>query len=356
MVLNIFSIIVGLLHSLLLFVFPKGITIDTDGATVELLKIVILFGTYTMFYNLLSQYVNYKININNNSISNITIISNILYYVTSIISSIFIAKVLSIELGMLIMLVISVIITNAAILVFRYKKITEDYALEIFWNDLAFENRKNNTNRNKVIAQEIRLCLVGLILGIISTLPLIVFYKNSEESLFITIIAVAIVIALFPTAVDIIKENLIKKNKKNTTQNKYFLENIIGNSYILYSAISYFFVLTLHFKMNYCYAIVIAFITYLITSYRIRTSWDNSGVISFGATPSYNYGNNDSTSDTAFTTTTFFDNKGNYSGNTTTFNVGGVEFTHVKDEKGNIVGTGSSVDLGGAKLNTYKKQ
>ena len=119
MLLNIFSIIVGLLQGLLMFLFPTNVTIENAGATTELLKLVILFGISTLFYSVLNYYVNYKIKTYLNSKSEVTILSNILYYIASVISAILMMKVASIELAMGIMLVVAAIITNAAVFNFN---------------------------------------------------------------------------------------------------------------------------------------------------------------------------------------------------------------------------------------------
>lgn len=243
MLLNIFSIIVGLLQGLIMFLFPSNVTIETDGATTELLKLVILFGISTLFYSVLNYYVNYKIKTYLNSKSEVTILSNVLYYIASIISAILMMKIALLELAMGIMLVLAVIITNAIILVYRYKKTDEDYAFQKFWNDLFEENRKDNTNRKKILAQEIRLSILGLIFGIISTLPLLIFYKGNEDSLFITIIAVALTLVLLPIIVNLAQLYIIQpkfSKGKYATSNYYFICNVLINSYILFLPIAYF--------------------------------------------------------------------------------------------------------------------
>lgn len=366
MLLNIFSIIVGLLQGLIMFLFPSNVTIETDGATTELLKLVILFGISTLFYSVLNYYVNYKIKTYLNSKSEVTILSNVLYYIASIISAILIMTIASIELAMGIMIIAAAIITNAVVLVYRYKKVDEDFGIENFWSNLYYENAKTNTNRKKIIAQETRLSILGLILGIISTLPLLIFYKGNEDSLFITIIAVALTLFFEPILVELVQEYIIDKkhkNNKNSTKNHHFLNNVLVFSYIFFSALSYFVVLTVYFKTYYAYSMAIAFIGYLITSKRTVPSVEicNNGMDfdpaeSMARAREYERQIDARKSEPAFTSTTFFDSKGNYDGRATTYNIGGIEHTEVKDSNGKITGTGTSFELGGVKFNTYKKQ
>lgn len=369
---NIFSVIFGILQSCLVFLFPTGLESNSEFSF-HFFKLIIVFIAITILFLGIRSLIKLHLRISKNKEFSFSKASEYLYCIASAIGIFILIMIRPIDFIGYIILGADIII-NLILISGRRKS----YDVNSFYRDLYEENRKTNSLRKQLKKQEINWSIAGMILGIISAIPLLLAYlfiysKNidapgdeKEIMLFITIVITFLSLMFMPKLLDEVNYKAYKNNlnKKNATQKYWLLENICTNSYIIFSAISHFIILALVVNMDYFYAIGIALVVYFISKKRADISYEYSSTDDVDVDPGemlarYHEQEMEREArkkDFGIQTTTFQDEFGNKTGSATTYKVGDIEFTDVKDRNGNIVGKGSSYELGGVRFSNYKKQ
>lgn len=366
---NIFSAIFGILQSCLVLLFPTGLESNSEFS-LHFFKLIIVFIAFTILFLGIRSLIKLHLRISKDKDFSFSKASEYLYCIASAIGIFILIMIRPIDFIGYIILGADIII-NLILISGRRKS----YDVNSFYRDLYEENRKTNPLRKQLKKQEINWSITGMILGIISAIPLLLAYlfiysKNidapgdkKEFMLFITIVISLLSLIFMPKLLDEVNYKAHKNNlnKKNSTQKYWLLKNICTNSYIIFSAISHFTILAFVVKIDYFYAIGIALVAYFISKKRAEISYEPSGDDVDPGEILARYREKEMArearkKDFGIQTTTFEDKFGNKTGSATTYKVGDIEFTDVKDRNGNIVGKGSSYEVGGVRFSDYKKQ
>lgn len=319
-------------------------------------KELVVLGTYTFFCSIIMNFVKFLLRLKTNRMTYWnTIYTSIIYSLASIITMYIVLNSRKIENYLIYALIIFNTITNIVIMTLK-RDLFEELSQE-------FMEYKNKFKLTKKI---IRATLLGGLLSIISaglfSVIIMCFnYNKTEEfefNLFITIIVSVVLILIYSTIFNKINNSLYLRNKytkrKNDLKQHWLLPNIVSTTFIGCSSFLYFVVLLNGTKLDVYFSIFISLIVYIIYNFKIE--FEDMPGDPYSSNSNWRENCKDTKKDWGFSTTTFYDNKGNYGGQATTYNVGGIEHTTIRDAQGKISGTGTSFEVGGTRHSTYKKQ
>lgn len=336
----IFNIMCGILGGLLSFNIPvnqmQEINLIENYSKVYTILIVVLI-VYTYVFTYLKQFVRIILSTKKIVSEKMDMISSIAY------SVIFIATLYCMN-GFRELIVIdgSVLIAIIALLaifaVGKTYRFHDCYALDCL---LLHDNKVQRKNQQKMI-------FIGGIFGILASTILVI--ANIIFQKYNVFVAFVISVALF-IAYDLIYQNINYKIYFKLDYKDKVLEDFGTYSFKLFSMIFYFVVFATIFKFPLLFSLLYAYILKFLHRLFLFTTDDGGS-----SSSSYSADNkNNKRKDLGFKTTSFYDNFGNYKGSATTYTVGDITTTDVKDETGKTVGTETSFDFGGVTHSTYKK-
>lgn len=303
-----------------------------------------------------------KLAIKHNTQYTYTEIHNYIFYITSaVIIGIFLIFRTMSFIGYIIL--IENIIVNLIVVSHRNKS----FENTLFYQDLYKENNINNPKRENLIKIEKKLIVSGIIIGIIAILPVYIVWTNLTNSgknldyeilgAITAIVGIISMLKIFPAIVERKQFKMIGKYKE-ITEKYWVLMNILANSYIVSMSISCFILLVFIIKIEIVLSAGISLVMYWIIRHKLEINTEIYGDDDPDRTLAKikERDSQEEKSSFGISTVTRFDEKGNYAGSATTYNVGGVEFTDVKDKNGKVEGSATSFEFGGVKHTTYKKQ
>lgn len=353
--LNNIIIIIGYIIFGSLQVQISNCVIETNPQYFVFKELVVL-GTYTFFCSIIMNFVKFLLSLKTNKMTYLNpIYTSIIYSLASIITMYIVLNSREIEKYLIYALIIFNTITNIVIIILK-RDLFEELSQEFM----------EYKNKIKLIKMIMRATLLGGILSIVSAVlfSVIIMYFNyniTEEfefNLFITIILSFVLILVYSAIFNKINNSLYHRNKytkkTNDLKQHWLLPNITSTTFIACSSILYFVVLLNLTKLDLYFSIFISLIVYIIYNFKIE--FEDKPGDPYSSNSNWRENCKNTKKDWGFSTTKFYDNKGNYSGQATTYNVGGIEHTTVKDAQGKISGTGTSFEVGGTIHSTYKKQ
>lgn len=294
-IINMFAIICGLLHSCLIMLFPfENLEYNYQGF--YFMQLIVAQIVFTVVFTIIKSILQLNLRLK----SNITYVKNTPYYLYSI------ASAIGILIFTLLLLksadyvgysaIIFDVIINIIVCYNRINNMDTDY----FYRDLYDENKNKNKNVKK---QEIKCFLIGMVVGILSILPLVISIiviwirgKELLQNFWIILIAGVLPVFIFPRILEEVIYKCvssIKAQNKNKTKKYWMLENIIQNAYLAFSSIGYFLILVCVIKLNIYFSLALSyFIVYLVGRIKLVYSYepDHGGNISF---PDYSYSSNE---------------------------------------------------------------
>ncbi len=267
-IINIYSIICGLLHASLIMLFPfEQVEYNQQGFYfMQLLLVQIVF---TVVFAIIKSILELNLTLKS---SNGAYIKNTPYYLYSIISAVGIVLYTLLFLKSADFIGYTALITGVIINVIVCRNRINNMDAENFYIDLYDENKKKNKN---VRSQEMKCFLIGILVGILSSLPLVIsiivtWTKGLEilQNFWIILIVGVVPVFIFPRIVEEVSYRCISSPKakdKIKTKKFWLLENILQNAYLASSSIAYFLILAFLLKINIYFSIGIAyFIVYLV--------------------------------------------------------------------------------------------
>lgn len=348
------AIICGILQSSMILLFPQGVT-DYGYVALYLFRCVILWSAFSMIYTIINDLLMFFMKVKRQR--NIYIF----YCVASGIGTLSLFIIRPIEV-----IGISVVLVNIAInsiIMYRKNKYLNTYR---FYEELLVENQQSK-KKKELKKQELKWSITGILLGIAPSLLLIFTYilnkkylisSDKELMLVASIVINLLMLIIFPIFVEMITGRLYSNHleQKNYTEKYWILDNICLKSYFIFISISYAIVLIFLYHLDYVYSIALSILAYFISQKRLALGHDHLPDWAYGSDkyPNINKKQNKNYQ-SGLSFAYFKDEKGNYSGNATSYDFGGVEFTEFEDAKGDKVASGTSVDLGGIKHTTIKK-
>ena len=329
---------------------------------------------YTYVYTYIKELVRFFINRNSNVSDKFNKVNNYIYCIISGLSLFIINRYRGLAVvGDALCIIVPVF--NLILMNIKTNKINETY----FFSELI--GQKNKTDKEiykKEVKKQINCVLMGTIFGILSAIVLLIVrfgifeftaskFGDGEMGIFFSIIGCIALLIGYDYIFDSINEKYCKKKHNKQVECYWIIQDIGVYSFIFFSAVSYMIVLVKIINMNIALSIFIVWVAKILNKHRL----------SLGSDPDFKpfnlYGSYDPAEtlaeyrenerrreerkkDWGFSTATRYDKYGNYDGSVTTYNVGGVEFTDVKDRNGKVEGSATSFEFGGVKHTTYKKR
>lgn len=362
----------------LIFAFPHAITsyfIDTgmmkgtsQTENAYMSAVLIVWLIYSYIFTYIKEFIRFLFNRKGNISELFNKIMNWVYCIASVGFLFFINR--SRELGVVGDSVCIIVIIFDLILVnIKSKKINENG----FFDDLLKQEKRtyDKTLLKKEHKKQIKSATFGAIFGIFSAIVLLIskyvvyeFISNktgdNEIGIFGAIVAIIVLTIVYGKIFNKINISRFLKNTEKAVTEYWVIVDISANAFKIFTIISYSITLLLVFKF---YPILSLFVI-------LGVKWINHFIIWGGFDPDYkpssisyssdSIGNwmtnnsNNNEKNWGFSTVTRFDEKGNYAGSATTYNIGGMQFTDVKNKEGKIEGSATSFEVGGVKHTIYK--
>lgn len=285
LIINIYSIICGLLHASLIMLFPFE-QVEYNQQGFYFIQLLLVQIAVTVVFVVIKSILELNLKLKS---GNRVYVKNTSYYLYSIISAIGIVALTLLFLKSADFIGYTALITDVIINVIVCRNRINNMDAESFYRDLYDENKKKNKN---VRNQEIKSFVIGILVGLLSILPLIIsiivtWVKGLEllQNFWIILIAGVVPVFIFPRIVEEVSYRCISSPKaKNKIKTKKFwlLENILQNAYLASSSIAYFLTLAFLLKINIYFSVGIAyFIVYLVGRVKLVYSYepgDGSGL------------------------------------------------------------------------------
>ncbi len=347
------------------YIIFGGLQVQITNCVIEtnsqyfVFKELVVLGTYTFFCSIIMNFVKFLLRLKTNRMTYLNpIYTSIIYSLASIITMYIVLNSREIEQYLIYALIIFNTIVNITIMILK-RNLLEELSQEY----MEYKNRLNLTKK------VFNATLLGIILSAVGTslfsIIIILFMNNDnnikdefEFNLFVSIILSVLLMLIYSAIFNKINDALYIRSRYTTNKNDlkrhWLLPNIASTTFIVCSSILYFVVLLNGTKLDVYFSIFISLIVYIFYNFKIE--FEDKPGDPYSSNSNWRENCKDTKKDWGFSTTTFYDNKGNYGGQATTYNVGGIEHTMVRDAQGKISGTGTSFEVGGTRHSTYKKQ
>lgn len=365
----IINIIFALPHAITSYFIDTGMmkgTSQTENAYMSAVLIVWLVYSYIFTY--IKEFIRFLFNRKGNISELFNKIMNWVYCIASVGFLFLINR--SRELGVIGDSVCVIVIIFDLILVnIKSNKINENG----FFDDLL--NQEKGTYDKALLKKEHKKqrksAIFGAIFGVLSVIVLLIsrygVYEfiskktgDNEIGIFGAIVSIIVFTIVYGKIFNKISISRFFKNVEKTVKKYWIIVDVSANAFKIFTLLSYSITLLLVFRFNPILSLFVI----------LGVKWINYFIICGGFDPDYkptsfsyssdsigNWRTNNSTNDKkdwGFSTVTRFDEKGNYAGSATTYNIGGMQFTDVKNKDGKIEGSATSFEVGGVQHTIYK--